>query len=538
MAGAGHSWKLSDHVAAETQGFIPSGFGGLEAGTALFLEVPSGGSWLRDLQAKHPITAAISVGGGAHLDHALSIAFTWSGLQAMGLPEAALASFSAPFREGMFQTDRLRRLGDRRSGKWLDTTGGVEPKWSGNTPLKRLSASVGGTYVGDLDARNDQDPDQDPDVLKTEITVHAALLIYAQKDEDGGSIVLERVRGEVGALLQDADVSIVHELPLVLNAKAQGVAREHFGFADGLSQPEPADKFGAVKKNGVEVKEPHNVNGVPLGEIMIGYENGHQEPAPGPIIADDDQRLGASEMLPKVDNALGFYDLGKNGSYLVVRELYQDVAAFWTTMEEAAETIRTHAPSADHITAKWLAEKVVGRDMDGHVLRPDCPMPAGADGKPVNDFEFFDDDRYGVGCPLGSHVRRAHPRDSLAPSEEQKPTLLQAANNHRILRRARKYGPTLEDQNIDDGRDRGLLFMCLNTDIARQFEFVQQTWLLNSDFHTLFEEIDPLVGSDGWMTIPQTGLRRRVRVKTFVHMNGGEYFFMPSISAVNLLTRL
>ena len=120
--------------------------------------------------------------------------------------------------------------------------------------------------------------------------------------------------------------------------------------------------------------------------------------------------------------------------------------------------------------------------------------------------------RYGMGCPPGIHVRRAYPRDALAPSEEeQAQTLLAAANNHRILRRGRKFGATISDRREDDGVDRGLLFICLNTDIARQFEFVQQTWLLNPNFATLFDEIDPLIGPDGRMTIREEPLRRNRR---------------------------
>ena len=92
--------------------------------------------------------------------------------------------------------------------------------------------------------------------------------------------------------------------------------------------------------------------------------------------------------------------------------------------------------------------------------------------------------------------------------------------------------------STDDGEDRGLLFICLNTDIARQFEFVQQTWLLNPDFATLFEETDPLVGPDGRMTIREEPLRRTVHVETFVQMAGGDYFFLPSLPALRYLAML
>ena len=126
------------------------------------------------------------------------------------------------------------------------------------------------------------------------------------------------------------------------------------------------------------------------------------------------------------------------------------------------------------------------------------------------------DDPHGVGCPLGSHVRRANPRDGLAKDKGSAQTLLDAANNHRILRRGRKFGTTIADPRTRRRRGSRPAFICLNTDIARQFEFVQQTWLLNSNFATLFDETDPLVGPKGPMTIREEPLRRIVEVETFV----------------------
>ena len=77
--------------------------------------------------------------------------------------------------------------------------------------------------------------------------------------------------------------------------------------------------------------------------------------------------------------------------------------------------------------------------------------------------------------------------------------------------------------------------MCLNTDIARQFEFVQQTWILNRNFAILYDEVDPLVGPKGQFTIPENPLRRIVEVETFIQLAGGDYFFLPSIPAINYL---
>ena len=89
------------------------------------------GAWLTALAAVAPITDS-----DGKDERAASLAFTWTGLQKSGLGGDALASFSAPFREGMYQEDRLRRLGDRIKGKWQRPVIDGGPRWSGNTPVK------------------------------------------------------------------------------------------------------------------------------------------------------------------------------------------------------------------------------------------------------------------------------------------------------------------------------------------------------------------------------------------------------------------
>ncbi|HEY2750839.1 hypothetical protein, partial [Phenylobacterium sp.] len=138
----------------------------------------------------------------------------------------------------------------------------------------------------------------------------------------------------------------------------------------------------------------------------------------------------------------------------------------------------------------------------------------------------------GLGCPLGSHMRRANPRDGLAPTKGDMQGFLEASNSHRFLRRGRKYGPPFSENPT---ADRGLLFMAINTDIARQFEFVQQTWMLNESFATLFDETDPLMGPKGFFTLPGKPLRTRVEVETYVRLVGGDYFFLPSLPALAYL---
>ncbi|MBO9624344.1 MAG: hypothetical protein J7500_16670 [Sphingomonas sp.] len=521
------SWKLAPPHDKLTQGMVVSGFANLPTGRALFLEfgwvgvkTQGGGAWLQALQQVAPITDA-----DGREPRAAGLGMSWEGLRKMGLEANALASFDRPFKEGMFQEDRLRRLGDRRDGEWLKTVVEGGPLWSGNAPLDAAAFDTGGrAFVDDGPAVREQD-------IRTPITVHALLLLY-EKDEE----TAEAWCAQVSQALAPHDVKVVHRLELQLRPDEKGIAREHFGFADGVSQPLPYEP-GTVTLGAAGEAPRDPWNGVPLGEILMGHVNAHHEVAPGPVVVDTPaaQRAG----LPPHPKGEGFRDLGLDGSYMVVRELKQDVAAFWNSMTDAARRIAEADPEhSGHIDANWIADRVVGRDRDGNLLCPAGTLPVGPDGQPENDFGFFDTDPHGRGCPLGSHVRRGNPRDTLAPKPADKQTLLDAANSHRILRRGRKYGPTIADPMHDDQQNRGLLFICLNTDITRQFEFVQQTWVLNPNFATLYDETDPLIGPAGTLTIPEDPLRRIIAVDTFVQMAGGEYFFLPGIPALNYLASL
>lgn len=534
MAMSGPGWTLSPEIAETTQGVVVSGYGTLTHGSALFLVFSDDlrRGWIDALEEILQITPA-SRAHDKELTEAAAIAFTCSGLERLGMEPETLATFQPAFREGMFQTDRLRRLGDKRKGEWLETVTTGGPYWSGNVrkqgPLRRREGYD--APLGPVDA-------EPVDQNATEITVHAVLFLYA-RDET----VVDAREAQAREILAAHGLEIARRRDLLLDVEGAGFSREHFGFADGMAQPHPYDdEEGAVMRGGETVNEPDPVNGVPLGEFLIGYRNGHHERAPGPVVPGPEVRPGDDRAkdagLSPHDAARGFYDFGVNGSYMVIRELHQDVAAFWRSMEEAAASVRKNDQEAEHVTGDWLAERVIGRTKDGHILRPEG-QPTEAPGTPPSrDFLYYETDPHGYGCPLGSHIRRANPRDSLTPKPFMRKSLLKAANNHRILRRGRKYGPKLEDRTEADGKDRGLLFVCLNTDIARQFEFVQQTWLFNPDFHGIFEEVDPLIGPDGYMTIQEDPLRRRVKVETFVHFAGGEYFFLPSLPALRYLALL
>ena len=121
-------------------------------------------------------------------------------------------------------------------------------------------------------------------------------------------------------------------------------------------------------------------------------------------------------------------------------------------------------------------------------------------------------------------------------------TLLTDVNIHRIIRRSSTFGPVYSEDVTpqDDGKaDRGIFFIFISARAYDTIEFMQQEWINRGNFVDLGEERDPIVGlheEDGQFTIPQTPVRKRVDgVQTFNVMKGGEYLFMPSLSALKWL---
>ena len=324
--------------------------------------------------------------------------------------------------------------------------------------------------------------------------VDVLLMVFAKTEAD-----LPRAVDE--ALLSSGMARVpTHPLKALSVKAADG--REHFGFVDGKSQPILTGTVDAERY-------PNSIHLTELGEFVFGYPDDGHTVAEGP-------KLG------------GWEEFGKNGTYLVFRQLEQDVAGFWKFMYE-----KTRSPSGteDPIAAAELASKIVGR------RQQDNGTPLVPYGHP-DDNEFdFSDDPHGYGCPVSAHIRRANPRGSLSAE----PLPRDQANRHRILRRARSYGPKLKDPRHDDRTKRGLLFMALNSDFERQFEFINQNWVNNPGFSGLAYERDPLVGGKdphhrSQFTIPGLPARTRIEgVPRFVTVKGGEYFFLPGIRALKHL---
>ena len=302
-----------------------------------------------------------------------------------------------------------------------------------------------------------------------------------------------------------------------LAAGRQPDTKEHFGFEDGVGQP-------VIEGSGSEVRQQRRTRHstiIKAGEFILGYEN----------------ELNIRVALPE---AKGMPTFGQNGTYLVFRQIGQDVAKFWNHLREIT---RRDDGSDNDDALERLAAKIVGRWKSG------APLTKYPEGDPYkdtaqistdNDFEYDAEDKKGFGCPIGAHIRRANPRDSLGPDPE---TALQSAKRHRIMRRGRSYGHRIKNRFEDDGVKRGLNFICLNGDIERQFEFMQQTWINNRSFAGLYDEVDPLIGKKSKdansFTVQRDPVRRRFHnLQDFVSIKGGAYFFMPGIKALKHLARL
>ena len=129
----------------------------------------------------------------------------------------------------------------------------------------------------------------------------------------------------------------------------------------------------------------------------------------------------------------------------------------------------------------------------------------------------FDGDPAGCAVRFGAHVRRANPRNAdfpgrptglSAPHRDRsgfgrngfRDDLMSSVRFHRILRRGREYGPGLSPADAlqpapPGDPERGLHFICLNANIARQFEFLQNAWMMSTKFSGLTGESDPLLGN-------------------------------------------
>ena len=230
--------------------------------------------------------------------------------------------------------------------------------------------------------------------------------------------------------------------------------------------------------------------------------------------------------------------MGATGVSVVVRQLQQHVELFENYCRTAADNVGKLTGEA--VSADWVGARIVGRWKDGSSLINSPHRPSG--GPPDNRFTFGAEDPQGLRCPLGAHVRRSNPRASLNTDLD---TEIRITKRHRILR----VGRTYEATGADGTTEKGLLFMCVNASIERQYEFIQQTWMASGSFHGLRDEKDPLIGAQkvgargqprGRFALPRWESSLALQgIPSFITTRGGGYFFLPSRAALRyMLSRL
>jgi deferrochelatase/peroxidase EfeB len=485
---------------ADVQGLVRFGYKRLTQASYVLVrvrDVAAARAWLRSA----PITSAVTMQPPPST--AMQVAFTAAGLEALGLSPAVLAGFASEFLSGMTEASRSRRLGDVGSNapsRW---------EWGGAAGVP-----------------------------------HLVVMLFAGP-------------GGLDALVREATSGAWNEAFELLRWLGTGDLDEHepFGFADGISQP----RIDWGQQRDARGGQAAYSNVVALGELLLGYRNEYVKYTDRPLVDAD----SASAGLPAAEDAPEKRDVGRNGTYLVMRHLRQDVRGFWQFLNRQT--------GGNFSEAERLAAAFVGRTRAGDPLVPvqQQPIPGiGPDAARIRQDQFtFDKDSMGAGCPIGAHVRRQNPRNTDYPG---RPTglaklmtllgfgpggfqddLISPVRFHRILRRGREYGSDVLPEHAlapapPNDPERGLHFICLNANISRQFEFLQNAWTISPKFAGLTGENDPLAGiretlpgcpiTDNFTVQKDGRLRHRISgLPQFVTVRGGAYFFLPGLRALRYL---
>lgn len=430
-----------------------------------------------------------------------NIAFTFSGLQALELPTASLMGFPEDFVMGM--SKRKDILGD---------DGPSDPKhWDKIWQEEKVHIwmSINGKSIEDIEDRYQW--------------------ITQQIVASGGVTMLRGHRGE------DEDGSLSDDLPyqdasVLYDENGHPTAKEHFGYTDGIGDPVFEGQTNNEKRVIGRGKLTRDGNWEPLatGEFILGHV---------------DEAMEYPQTAPRPDL------LSDNATYMVYRKLHENVGTFNKFLDEQSKIY----PGGKEL----LAAKFAGRWRDNGaplVHTPDDESKAAWDKKfaeadvttqkrMLTDFTY-NEDISGAKCPLSAHTRRINPRGSLEYGvKDAFNTPGALVNRRRILRRGLPYGK-VKDQNRDDG-NHGIIFMALNADIKRQFEFVQQQWINYANDFKQGNDKEVLLGNHSadnpgkvvFQVEPGSGKPPHFvnNIPRLVETRGGDYFFIPSITALKMI---
>lgn len=409
---------------------------------------------------------------GTKKDRVIHLAFANNGLKNLGMHSENIDSFPLAFREGISTPNRNRILGD----------------WGTNAPETWRWGAENAEEI---------------------------LLIFHATDE---AILEEYMQAHRDRINANGGVTIQKEMLGYLRPDN----KEPFGFHDGISQP--IIKGSGRKGPEFDLIEP--------GEFLLGYKNEHGHFPVSPLVQKEQ---GDASMLSEDARGSGKKDFGKNGTFMVFRQMEQDVDGFWKAMER--HTMNPDGTVNEEAKMR-LAAKCVGRWPSGASLvkYPDAD-PGGSHSN--DDFGYADTDPDGMKCPFGSHLRRNNPRDTVRWYDKKQS--LKVSNRHRIIRRGRTY-------ELPESNEIGLHFICFNTNIELQFEFIQHTWANDNQNRHLSDDIDILIGmpekhnpdqSRGQFTVQNDPVNEYYEGwEQYVTIHGGAYYFFPSITTLKYLTTI
>lgn len=296
-------------------------------------------------------------------------------------------------------------------------------------------------------------------------------------------------------------ISIIHtEVGKGLKNDA-GLDIEHFGFVDGRSQPR-------YFKEDLASKEPTTNIWDPSAFLKM-------------VLAEDPNGKSFSGVDDNVSTDLNG-DHGY-GSYLVFRKLEQDKEGW----DRAVVRVANNHPSRN---PNLIGAYAVGRFKDGTLVA--ASDEALGEKNPANDFVFITDeglDPNGSKCPFHAHIRKTNPRgESLGKITFDRDKV-------RLTRRGIPYG------NRED-KEKGLLFMCYQSNIKEQFEFMQESWADDPKFRHPNTQVDSVIGqgvsNPEWPIAHGQTESTRLEFGNFVTLKGAAYFFTPSISFIESLPKL
>jgi Dyp-type peroxidase family len=296
---------------------------------------------------------------------------------------------------------------------------------------------------------------------------------------------------------------------------------EHFGYRDGISQP---GIRGLTRRSTSNPDE--GLPGQDLiwpGEFVFGYPS--QDPSDA-VMPGPPPHMAAPWL--------------RNGSYMVFRRLEQKVPEFRRFVADRAARL---GMEPDLLGARMFGRWKSGAPLELAPLHDDTAL--GSDAMRNNDFDYGDDP-FQRRCPYAAHIRKAYPRDD-APGGEAE------AQSHRILRAGITFGPEVASGETTTSHSRGLMFVCYQTSIERQFEYIQRSHANDPGFVSgkvrpssgtpVTPGFDPIIGQaadegvremdEPYPNYPAGNRRTTLEIpRQFVVLTAAGYFFMPSISAL------